>query len=110
MLDVSRDETVDRLVRPQPDEVGRDPDHVHDRGKRPVGQIDKRAVEDGVGLCHELEIARHAVRVEPANLIDDFRLVAGVVEGPTVMKDDAVEGRDRDDAHIILGALSRQGE
>ena len=58
VLDVARDEREDRFVRAQPDQVGRDPDHVHEGGEGLVGEVDEGALEDGAGLVGELRGSR----------------------------------------------------
>ena len=110
VLDVARHQPVNRLVRTQPDQVRRHPHHVGEGREGPVGQVDKRPVEDRARFADELQVARHILGVEAPDLLDHRGLVAGVIEHTPIVKNDAVKRRHRHDRHIILRPPPRQRE
>jgi hypothetical protein len=110
MPDESRNQPVNRFVRAKPDQVGRDPHHVGERRERLVGQIDERALKNGPRFFHELPIAGHVLGREFLDLGDNLFLVPGVIEGPSIVENDPVIGRHRNDADIIFRPASRQRE
>jgi hypothetical protein len=101
VLHEAGDDIIDAAVRLEPDELGSDPDHAPEVEEGHVGQLLVALAEHVLGVAQEAVVAVDVGRVLPGDLLVEEPEVVRVVEAVAVFPVEPIEGRDRQQLHVV---------